>query len=105
MGTRTAQEVSTARLFSPLPQPPPLTTSRLALARYESPCKGLEAPKGSKKKQRENIKAAIDVAEAIAKAEKEDPGDSAPVKDWDFVAPTAIVEEYMENMYHCVSAI
>ena len=75
------------------------------LKKYESPCKGLQAGKTSKKKQRENIQAAIDVAQEIAKADKDDLGDSAPVVDWDFVAPTAIVEEYMENMYHCVSAI
>jgi len=27
------------------------------------------------------------------------------VANWDFVSPTAVVEEYMENMYQCVSAI
>jgi len=27
------------------------------------------------------------------------------VANWHFVSPTAVVEEYMENMYQCVSAI
>ena len=38
-------------------------------------------------------------------AEREEPDKEYNVADWDFVSSTAIVEEYMENMYQCVSAI
>jgi len=27
------------------------------------------------------------------------------VGNWDFTSPNAIIEEYMENMYQCVSSI
>ena len=45
------------------------------------------------------------VASEIEAADAEVDEQSAPVSNWDFVAPTAVIEEYMENMYHCVSAI
>ena len=46
------------------------------------------------------------VADEIAVADAQASEDaSQPVTNWDFVAPTAVVEEYMENMYQCVSAI
>ena len=36
---------------------------------------------------------------------REEPDQEYNVANWDFVSPTAVVEEYMENMYQCVSAI
>uniref|UniRef100_A0A7S2C4X5 cGMP-dependent protein kinase n=1 Tax=Haptolina brevifila TaxID=156173 RepID=A0A7S2C4X5_9EUKA len=74
------------------------------LKKFESPCTGLKEGKSSKKKRQEKENAAIEVAAEYAAADAED-DQSAPVSNWDFVAPTAIIEEYMENMYHCVSAI
>ena len=41
----------------------------------------------------------------ISEAEREEPDQEYNVANWDFVSPTAVVEEYMENMYQCVSAI
>ena len=37
-------------------------------------------------------------------AKAEDDG-SQPVRDWEYVAPSAIVEEYMENMYRLVAQL
>ena len=41
----------------------------------------------------------------MSEAEREEPDMEYNVANWDFVSPTAVVEEYMENMYQCVSAI
>jgi serine/threonine protein kinase/CRP-like cAMP-binding protein len=75
----------------------------LPLKKFESPCKGIKPPdkeKARKKKEKEAVKIASEMA---AQDGKED--GSAPVHDWDFVSPNAIVEEYMENMYRLVSSI
>jgi len=79
----------------------------LPLKKFESACKDLHVgQKTSKKKKREKEEAAIEVASEINQADANaDKDQSAPVSNWDFVAPTAVIEEYMENMYHCVSAI
>jgi len=74
------------------------------LKKLDSPCKGLKEGKSSKKKRQEKENAAIEVAAEYAAADSED-DHSAPVANWDFVAPQALIEEYMENMYHAVSAI
>ena len=72
------------------------------LKKFESPLKGVkQVEKG--KKRRANEELAAEVAKDIAEGDHED--GSAPVQDWDFVSPNAIIEEYMENMYQCVSAI
>ena len=75
------------------------------LKKFESPCKGLQDnAKTSKKKRNEKEQMAIGVASEMAQAEARD-DQSAPVALWDFASSKAIAEEYMENMYHCVSAI
>jgi serine/threonine protein kinase len=78
------------------------------LKKFVSPCMGIHGTASkaatSKKKLKQDEAAAVDVAAQIDAAAK-DAGESAPVAQWDFVSPTAITEEYMENMYHCVSAI
>lgn len=74
------------------------------LKKFVSPCAELKEGKSSKKKRQEKENAAIDVAKEFAAADNEE-DHSQPVENWDFVAPMAIVDEYMENMYHCVSAI
>ena len=47
----------------------------------------------------------MQIANDISEAEREEPDQEYNVANWDFVSPTAVVEEYMENMYQCVSAI
>ena len=47
----------------------------------------------------------LQIANDISEAEREEPDQEYNVANWDFVSPTAVVEEYMENMYQCVSAI
>jgi len=72
------------------------------LKKFESPCKALKAPP-KRKKDKENL--AVQIANDISEAEREEPDQEYNVANWDFVSPTAVVEEYMENMYQCVSAI
>ena len=72
------------------------------LKKFESPCKNLKAP-AKRKKDKENL--AVQIANDISEAEREEPDQEYSVANWDFVSPTAVVEEYMENMYQCVSAI
>jgi len=72
------------------------------LKKFESPCKNIKAP-AKRKKDKENL--AVQIANDISEAEREEPDQEYNVANWDFVSPTAVVEEYMENMYQCVSAI
>ena len=72
------------------------------LKKFDSPCKALKAPP-KRKKDKENL--AVQIANDISEAEREEPDQEYNVANWDFVSPTAVVEEYMENMYQCVSAI
>ena len=72
------------------------------LKKFESPCRNLKAP-AKRKKDKENL--AVQIANDISEAEREEPDQEYNVANWDFVSPTAVVEEYMENMYQCVSAI
>ena len=72
------------------------------LKKFESPCRNVKAP-AKRKKDKENL--AVQIANDISEAEREEPDQEYNVANWDFVSPTAVVEEYMENMYQCVSAI
>ena len=72
------------------------------LKKFESPCKNIKAP-AKRKKDKENL--AVQIANDISEAEREEPDSEYNVSNWDFVSPTAVIEEYMENMYQCVSAI
>lgn len=72
------------------------------LKKFESPCLGVKAP-AKRKKDKENL--AVQIASDIAEAGSEEQDEEYNVANWDFVSPTAVVEEYMENMYQCVSAI
>jgi len=72
------------------------------LKKFESPCKNVKAP-AKRKKDKENL--AVQIANDISEAEREEPDLEYNVANWDFVSPTAVVEEYMENMYQCVSSI
>ena len=72
------------------------------LKKFESVCKNIKAP-AKRKKEKENL--AVQIANDISEAEREEPDQEYNVANWDFVSPTAVVEEYMENMYQCVSAI
>lgn len=72
------------------------------LKKFDSPCRNLKAP-AKRKKEKENL--AVQIANDISEAEREEPDQEYNVANWDFVSPTAVVEEYMENMYQCVSAI
>ena len=47
----------------------------------------------------------MQIANDISEAEREEPDSEYNVSNWDFVSPTAVIEEYMENMYQCVSSI
>ena len=40
-----------------------------------------------------------------AEAEREGADSEYNVGNWDFVSPNAVIEEYMENIYQCVSSI
>ena len=44
-------------------------------------------------------------AACLLRCTSQEPDQEYNVANWDFVSPTAVVEEYMENMYQCVSAI
>jgi len=70
--------------------------------RFESPCKNIKGP-AKRKKEKESL--AVQIATDMSEAEREEPDQEYNVPDWDFVSSTAVVEEYMENMYQCVSAI
>ena len=72
------------------------------LKKFESPCRNIKGP-AKRKKEKENL--AVQIANDISEAEREEPDQEYNVANWDFVSPTAVVEEYMENMYQCVSAI
>ena len=48
---------------------------------------------------------AVQIANDIWEAAREAPDQEYEVAEWDFVSPTAVVDEYMENMYQCVSSI
>ena len=51
------------------------------------------------------LKQAVQIATDIAEAEREQEEEEYKVGSWDHVSPTAVIEEYMENMYQCVSSI
>ena len=72
------------------------------LKKFESPCKGLKGPP-KKKKDKENQ--AVQIATDMSEAEREPEDLEYNVGSWDHVSPTAVIEEYMENMYQCVSSI
>jgi len=72
------------------------------LKKFESPCKNIKGPP-KRKKEKESL--AVQIATDMSEAEREEPDMEYNVANWDFVSPTAVVEEYMENMYQCVSAI
>jgi len=72
------------------------------LKKFESPCRGLKAPP-KKKKEKENQ--AVQIATDMSEAEREPEDLEYNVGSWDHVSPTAVIEEYMENMYQCVSSI
>jgi len=72
------------------------------LKKFESPCAGLKAPP-KKKKDKENQ--AVQIATDMSEAEREPEDLEYNVGSWDHVSPTAVIEEYMENMYQCVSSI
>ena len=72
------------------------------LKKFESCCKNIKPPDKPKKKK-EKEKAAVEIATELAETAKDD--GSAPVQDWDFVSPNAIVEEYMENMFRTVEGL
>jgi len=73
-----------------------------AAQKFESPCKNIKGPP-KRKKEKESL--AVQIATDMSEAEREEPDMEYNVANWDFVSPTAVVEEYMENMYQCVSAI
>ena len=62
-------------------------------------------PQGPPKRKKEKESLAVQIATDMSEAEREEPDQEYNVANWDFVSPTAVVEEYMENMYQCVSAI
>jgi len=69
-----------------------------------SPMLSIERIKlGRKKKEKENQ--AQQTANDLAEAEREEFDDEFHLKSWDFVAPAAIVEEYLENINHTISTI
>mmetsp|Transcript_13813 Transcript_13813/g.42046 ORF Transcript_13813/g.42046 Transcript_13813/m.42046 type:complete len:1038 (+) Transcript_13813:202-3315(+) len=72
------------------------------LKKFDSPCKGL---KGPRKQKKEGEKKAEQIAADISEAEAESGDSEYAVGNWDFVSPSAIIEEYMENIYLCVSSI
>jgi len=72
------------------------------LKKFESPCKNIKGPP-KRKKEKENL--AVQIATDMSEAEREEPDQEYNVANWDFVSSTAVVEEYMENMYQAVSAI
>ena len=74
----------------------------MPLKKFESPCAGLKAPP-KKKKDKENQ--AVQIATDMSEAEREPEDLEYNVGSWDHVSPTAVIEEYMENMYQCVSSI
>ena len=74
----------------------------MPLKKFESPCRGLKAPP-KKKKEKENQ--AVQIATDMSEAEREPEDQEYNVGSWDHVSPTAVIEEYMENMYQCVSSI
>ena len=74
----------------------------MPLKKFDSPCVNLKAP-AKRKKDKENL--AVQIANDISEAEREAPDQEYDVAEWDFVSPTAVVDEYMENMYQCVSSI
>ena len=45
------------------------------------------------------------VVKSMSEAEREPKDLEYDVGTWDHVSPTAVIEEYMENMYQCVSSI
>lgn len=72
------------------------------LRKFDSPCKGL---KGPRKQKKEGEKKAEQIAADISEAEAEGGDSEYAVGNWDFVSPSAIIEEYMENIYLCVSSM
>ncbi len=72
------------------------------LKKFESPCKGLKGPP-KRKKEKENQ--AVQIASDIIEAEREEADTEYVVGNWSFTSHNAIIEEYMENMYQCVSSI
>lgn len=70
--------------------------------KFASPCKGL---KGPQKRRKEKESAAVEVASHMSEAEREAHVEGYAVGDWDFVSKGAVNEEYLENIYQCVSSI
>ena len=54
-------------------------------------------------KRRANEERAVGIAQEMVEGAEDD--GSQPVRDWEYVAPSAIVEEYMENMYRLVAQL
>ena len=74
----------------------------MPLKKFESPCVKLKAP-AKRKKDKENL--AVQIANDISEAEREQADGEYTVANWDFTSPNAVIEEYMENIYQCVSSI
>ncbi len=70
------------------------------LKKYKSPCVNL---KGPPKKKKDGDSKAVQMANSMLEADSVK--DESAVADWNFVSPHAITEEYMENVYKCVSNI
>jgi len=76
--------------------------SQVPSKKFASPCKGL---KGPQKRRKEKESAAVEVASHMSEAEREAHVEGYAVGDWDFVSKGAVNEEYLENIYQCVSSI
>ena len=72
------------------------------LKKFVSPLKGVKQVEKGKKRQK-NEEAAVQIARDMVDVTDDD--GSSPVRDWEYVAPSAIVDEYMENMYRLVTQI
>jgi serine/threonine protein kinase len=69
-----------------------------------SPMLALERTKlGRKKKDKEDQ--AQQTASDLAEADREEYDRELHLQAWDFVSPSALVDEYLENINHCVSTI
>ena len=72
------------------------------LKKFDSPLKGVKKGNGGEKR-RANEERAVGIAQEMVEGAEDD--GSQPVRDWEYVAPSAIVEEYMENMYRLVAQL
>ena len=60
---------------------------------------------GPPKRKKEKENQAVQIASDIIEAEREEADTEYVVGNWSFTSHNAIIEEYMENMYQCVSSI